>query len=250
VVKDLRVDRPTRATAGDQAETAVFDAIMAGTIPPGAPLRLQELASQLGMSIMPVREALRRLEGLGLVEIVAHKGAWVRPLTLEDLHDTYFTRVNLECVAIRAAAVRFTAEDVRVAREALDEHVRARERHDQVLARNAHERFHFALYNGSGSQWLVRSIQPAWRNSERYRIASMRNAEHVTQRAEEHEGMLAALEDHDADRAAALLEQHLRTSAELVAARLRQEEDAPTEPLLPISTNLAPPAAAEASGVR
>jgi DNA-binding GntR family transcriptional regulator len=249
VAKDLRVDKPTRATAGDQAETAVFDAIMAGTIAPGAPLRLQELASQLGMSIMPVREALRRLEGLGLVEIVAHKGAWVRPLTLEDLHDTYFTRVNLECVAIRAAALRFSAEDAGVARQALDEHVAARERQDQVAARNAHERFHFALYNASGSQWLVRSIQPAWRNSERYRIASMRNASHVTQRAEEHEGMLAALVEHDADRAAALLEQHLRTSAELVAERLRAEEGSAGDEVLPVATisGPVPPRAAGAA---
>lgn len=214
------VVRPSRQTAGDQAETAVFDAIMDGTIPPGSPLRLQELASQLGMSIMPVREALRRLEGLGLVEIVAHKGAWVRPLTIEDLYDTYFTRLNLETLALRTAATRFTAEDAGAAREALDELAAANGRGDRVAARDAHERFHFAMYRACGSEWLVRSIGPAWRNSERYRVESMRHPEHVKARAAEHVGMLEALEAHDGERAARLLVSHLRSSMDIVAAGL------------------------------
>lgn len=218
--------RPSRQTAGDQAEEAVFEAIMDGKIPPGAPLRLQELASALGMSIMPVREALRRLEGLGLVEIVAHKGAWVRPLTLVDLHDTYFTRLNLECVAMGAAAERFTPEDAALARAALEEHVAHRRIGDQVGARNAHERFHFAMYRACGSDWLVRSIQPAWRNSERYRVESMRNPQHVARRAREHVEMLAALEAHDAEAAVTLLASHLRSSVELVASGLEAESGA------------------------
>jgi DNA-binding GntR family transcriptional regulator len=227
-VTPVALARPARQTAGDQAEEAVFEAIMDGKIPPGAPLRLQELASALGMSIMPVREALRRLEGLGLVEIVAHKGAWVRPLTLVDLHDTYFTRLNLECLAMRAAAERFTPADVAQARAALDEHVVARRVGDQVGARNAHERFHFAMYRACGSEWLVRSIQPAWRNSERYRVESMRNPEHVARRGTEHIQMLEALEARDAVRAVELLASHLRSSVELVASGLQADgEGAP-----------------------
>lgn len=218
--------RPSRQTAGDQAEEALFQAIMQGQIPPGAPLRLQELASALGMSIMPVREALRRLESLGLVEIIAHKGAWVRPLTRVDLYDTYFTRLHLECLAMRAAAERFTAADAEAARGALEDHVAARQIGDQVGARNAHERFHFAMYRACGSDWLVRSIQPAWRNSERYRVESMRNPEHVARRQQEHAEMLAALEAHDPVAAVTLLASHLRSSVELVAAGLQPADDA------------------------
>lgn len=233
------VSRPARQTAGDQAEEAVFEAIMDGKIPPGSPLRLQELAEQLGMSIMPVREALRRLEGLGLVEIVAHKGAWVRPLTLEDLHDTYFTRVNLECLAMRTAAGRMTEQDSAAARAALDEHVAARERGDQVGARNAHERFHFTMYRACGSEWLVRSIGPAWRNSERYRVESMRNPEHVARRGQEHLQMLEALEQGDAERAVELLASHLLSSVELVAAGL-EGDPAATRVRLPSVDALLP----------
>jgi DNA-binding GntR family transcriptional regulator len=241
-MSDVFVDRPSRQTAGDQAEEAVFEAIMAGTIAPGAPLRLQELASQLGMSIMPVREALRRLEGLGLVEIVAHKGAWVRPLTIEDLYDTYFTRMNLEALAFRTAATRFTAEDARAARAALEEHNTAWARGDQVRARNAHERFHFALYEACGSEWLVRSIAPAWRNSERYRVESMRHPDHVARRAQEHTAMLEALEAGDADRAVALLAEHLKSSCDLVAQGLADQEDRPHTELPALEQLLQSPA--------
>lgn len=213
---------------------------MDGKIPPGSPLRLQELASALGMSMMPVREALRRLEGLGLVEIVAHKGAWVRPLTLVDLHDTYFTRIHLECLAMRAAAERFTAVDAAHARAALDQQAAARKVGDHVGARNAHERFHFALYRACGSEWLVRSIQPAWLNSERYRVASMRNRERIATCQREHLAMVDALEAHDPVAAVTVLELHLRESVELVAADLKADADGDDAMPLPRLAELLP----------
>jgi len=239
-VDSPRIIKPSRQTAGDQAETAVFDAIMDGKIPPGSPLRLHDLAQQLGMSIMPVREALRRLEGLGLVEIVAHKGAWVRPLTLEDLYDTYFTRIHLETLAMRTAAERFTDEDAERAREALAAHAAARASGDQVAARNAHERFHFTLYEACGSEWLVRSIGPAWRNSERYRVESMRHPEHVRARMEEHGEMLDALIAHDPDRAGRALIGHLRATVDLIAANLEVDGDAGGDRELPALARLLP----------
>jgi DNA-binding GntR family transcriptional regulator len=62
------------------------------------------------------------------------------------------------------------------ATSALAEQMEAQAKGDLVAARDAHERFHFALYEASGRAWLVRSILPAWRNSERYRVAALRSA--------------------------------------------------------------------------
>jgi DNA-binding GntR family transcriptional regulator len=214
------LNAPRRRTAADEAEHALFQGIMDGAIPPGAPLRLQDLADQLDMSMMPIREALRRLQGLGLVEIVAHKGAWVRPLTVEDLYDTYFTRMHLEALALATAARRMTVEAADQARAALEEKRAADARGDLLASRDAHERFHFALYDESGSEWLVRSIWPVWRNSERYRVESMRDPVHARQRALEHDGMLDALEAGDGDEAVRLLHRHLRSSVDLVASHL------------------------------
>ncbi|MGH3041847.1 MAG: GntR family transcriptional regulator, partial [Gaiellaceae bacterium] len=91
--------KPTALARGKRhqtmAEAAVADlqeAILAGELAPGAPLRLEELARSLGMSISPVREAVRRLEALGLAVHAPHRGAWVSELAIEDLHDTYEVR--------------------------------------------------------------------------------------------------------------------------------------------------------------
>ncbi len=214
------LNSPRRKTAVDLAELALFRGIMEGAIAPGAPLRLQELSDQLEISKMPIREALRRLGDLGLVDVVANKGAWVRPLTREDLVDTYFTRMHLEGLALATAAERFDREDAARARAALEEQETADERHDLLGSRDAHERFHFALYSASGSSWLLRSIEPVWRSSERYRVGLMRHPEHARTRAAEHGALLAALERRDRVGAVTLLAAHLRSAAELSAAAL------------------------------
>jgi DNA-binding GntR family transcriptional regulator len=215
-----RLTRPGRQTAGDQAEQALFDAITDGRLAAGSRLRLHDLADQLGMSIVPVREALTRLEGFGLVESVAHKGATVRPTTVEDLYDTYFTRIHLESLAIWTAAKNVSEVDVEVAEEALLKLQKARQDGNSIEVRNAHEAFHFAIYTFAGSEWLLRSIRPAWRNAERYRVESMRDMTNLTRREAEHLKMVEALREGDGHRAVELLVEHLRSSAELVASHL------------------------------
>ncbi len=215
----------SRKTSADEAERALFQAIADGAIPPGSPLRLQSLADQLDMSMMPIREAIRRLQSMGLVEIVPHRGAWVRPRTIRDLYDTYFTRIHLEALAMATAARQLTPEANEFARAALDELQQVEKRGDAITYRAANERFHFALYEASGSVWLVHSIWPVWRNSERYRVESMRNREHLTERAREHAEMLEALEGGDGGLAVRLIVSHLRSSAELVATSLEAVDD-------------------------
>jgi DNA-binding GntR family transcriptional regulator len=218
---------PDRRTAGDEAEIALLRGIMDGTIPPGAPLRLQDLVGQLGMSMMPIREALRRLESLGLVDIIPHRGAWVRPLTRSDLLDTYFTRMHLEGQALLAAADRMQAAELEQAQALLTAKRAADTRGDLAAARELHERFHFGLYAASGSAWLMRCIEPAWRNAERYRVESMRDAAHFRARDAEHSLIVDALAQRDGVQAVALLVSHLRSSAELVADELEIDDDTP-----------------------
>ena len=224
----MSLNPPVRRTAAEEAELVLFQGIMDGTIPPGAPLRLQELASQLDMSMMPIREALRRLQSHGLVEIVAHRGAWVRPLTLEDLFDTYFTRMHLEGLSLLAAADRFGPEDAERGRALLEEKRAADQRGDLIASRDLHERFHFTLYEASASAWLVRSIQPVWRNSERYRVKSMGDAEHFRRRDAEHRLMLGSLQEGHGVAAVRHLVSHLRSSVDLVASTVAPSESRPT----------------------
>ncbi|MER7167905.1 GntR family transcriptional regulator [Micromonospora sp. NPDC000207] len=194
------------------AETAAAELhqmIMTGLLPPGSHLRLADLTEALDMSAMPVREGLRRLEALGLVEIVPHKGAWVRGVSLDDLLDTHRTRLALEALAVRTAAERFTAHDAETARHALDEHARLAVIDDPLAARHAHTTFHFTLYRASGSRWLPRAIKPVWENSERYRFATRPTPESLDRSRAEHQAILDACVAHDPDAAVAALTRHL-----------------------------------------
>lgn len=210
-------------SASDIAARALFDAIVDGRIAPGSPLRLKDLSEQLGMSMMPVREAIRRLAALDLVEMEPRKGARVRERTLEDLQDTYFARLHLETIAVWEAAEQFTAEDGARAAAALAEMEAAVAAGDRVEARDAHERFHFAIYEASKRGWLVRSLLPAWRNSERYRVESMRHEETQAQRDHEHASVLAALLRGDGPDAVRWMTQHLTTSVSMAVDALAEE---------------------------
>jgi DNA-binding GntR family transcriptional regulator len=171
------------------------------------------------MSISPVREAVRRLESLGLAVHVPHRGARVSEVDVDDLHDTYEARSALETLAVRRAAARFTDDDADRARAHLTAFEAAYERGDGRAARAEHAGFHFTLYEASGSEWLVRLIRPAWENCERYRTASLQS-EIWSDRRAEHDRILDACIRHDADGAAAELAAHLEVTANLIAHRM------------------------------
>ena len=214
------------ATLADAATAELRERILSGELESGAPLRLEELARSLGTSISPVREAVRKLEALGLAVHVAHRGSRVKELAVADLHDTYEARLALEPLAVARACTRITPADIERAQASLVSYTLCRERGDRPAARAAHDAFHFTLYNASGSDWLVRLIRPAWDNSERYRELSVQSAGIVRQRQRqrEHERILAACAVGDAATAGEELRRHLTTNANLVAVQLGSTE--------------------------
>ncbi len=202
-------------TASQVATRVLLDAIVDGRIAPGSPLRLQDIAAQLGMSMMPVREAIRELAALDLVEMEPRRGARVREMSRADLEDTYFSRIHLETIAVWEAAKKFTAEDGARAASALAEQEAAQMAGDLVAARDAHERFHFALYEAARRPWLQRSILPAWRNSERYRVGALLLEQTRSERSHEHSRILAALMGGDGSAAVRAMAEHLTSSVRL-----------------------------------
>src|SRR5271156_6124749 len=118
------------------------EAIIMGELTPGTPLRLEDLARSLGMSISPIREAVRQLEALGLAEHVPHHGAKVTALDVDELRDLFQVRRALETRAVRRAPELFGAHDRAHASELLGECGDARSRGDVRRAMRAHTDFH------------------------------------------------------------------------------------------------------------
>lgn len=216
----------SRRTLAEVAAAELHELILSGELPGGTPLRLVDLAKRLQMSQMPVREGLRRLEALGLVEVIPHRGAWVRDLSMDDLADTHKTRLALESLAVREAATRFTEADGARAAAALAEHVRLTKAGDHLAARSAHTEFHFAIYRASGSRWLPRAIEPVWQNSERYRFGSPRSRAKVEAARLEHQAILDACIARDVDGAEAALRAHLHGAMQRITASMIARERA------------------------
>jgi len=208
-------------TLAERAFAALHEAIVTGVLAPGERLPIEELAGPLQMSPMPVREALRRLHAAGLVENLAHRGARVTELSIEDLREVYEARLELEPLAVRHAAERFTEEDASTAAEALARHVRAYRRGDVSETFTAHTAFHFALYRRSDSRWLLRLITPLWESSQRYRLAlPPRYRRALEERRAEHERILSACVEREGEVAARELHNHLVITANRVSSRM------------------------------
>jgi DNA-binding GntR family transcriptional regulator len=197
-------------TMAEYALDQLREAIILGELPPGTPLRLDELARQLGMSISPIREAVRQLESLGLAKHVPHQGARVLEFDIDDLRDLFEVRLAVESVTLRRAAERFTAEDEAAARDHLARFDEAREAGDVREVLRAHTDFHFALYDASAAPWLVALIQPGWNRSERHRPALLlSDVQLQIDHRELDDALLAACVAHDPDTATTVLREHL-----------------------------------------
>ena len=128
---------PTTLSRVDAAYRQLRAAIISGEYPPGAPLRHSELADAFGVSLIPIREAMRRLEVERLVESIPNKGTRVAPVSIEDVQDVYATRVLLEVEALRRAWPRLDAAAVGEVRALCDSMVERVRRSDRQGLRPA-----------------------------------------------------------------------------------------------------------------
>ncbi len=165
---------PTLLT--DQVYSMIHESIMNGDLPAGARLRVRDLAEQVGTSVMPVREAIRRLEEAGLAERVPHRGAVVKGLTLAELVHVYDVRRLLEVEAARLGAQRISAEDCdrmqaefTLMRAAVDEgRVVALLDHDEALLS--------ILYEAAANPVLLQTIRNLWNTAGPTRSWARREA--------------------------------------------------------------------------
>ena len=210
-----------------EAVAVLREAIIAGDLQPGAPLRLEELADSLGMSISPIREAIRYLETVGLAEHVAYRGARVSELNTDDMHDVYEVRGALEVQAVRRAARRYTDEDAAAAEAVLEALEDAYRRGDDRAIVRGNTAFHTLLATASGSRWIERLLQPTFETTERYGAAVLQRGSAETARKIEvdgHRAILAACVDHDVEGAEKAIRDHLDVFGRLFESVLTASE--------------------------
>jgi DNA-binding GntR family transcriptional regulator len=196
----------------DQVERTLRSQILQGRFPPGGRLNEVEIAADLGVSRGPVREAMQRLARDGLVELQAHRGAFVRRLGRGEVRDLFEVRVALERTVARLAATRATPEQ-RAQLEAL------RGTPSSIFtADDADLRFegprdvHALLAAAAGNPALAGHVALVNQELQLLRAQSGKIAVRAEHAATEHDELLAAVLSGDGDRAAAAMEEHLRES--------------------------------------
>jgi DNA-binding GntR family transcriptional regulator len=169
-----RLEEPSLLT--DRVFSAIHGAIMSGELPAGARLRVRDLALQVGTSVMPVREAIRRLEEAGLAERVAHKGAVVKGLTLAELEHVYDVRILLETEAAGLGGAAVAPEDCTRMWQLRDDMARAVDEGRIVDALNHDEALLTILYSAAGNTVLLEMISSLWQRCRPYKIVGARRA--------------------------------------------------------------------------
>jgi DNA-binding GntR family transcriptional regulator len=148
----------------------IRDAILTGALPAGSRIDQGKLASDLNVSIVPVREALKKLEAEGFVQIIPRRGAFVTQTSISDLEDLYFARAAIEGQAAYHAAEKLTPENIAELEQLMSAMGKALEGHDLSAFTVTNRRFHFVIYEAAGSRYLLNMITSLWELAERYRF--------------------------------------------------------------------------------
>jgi DNA-binding GntR family transcriptional regulator len=213
----------SRINLGDLAANEIRRAILAGDLVPGERLKQEQLAADLQVSRIPVREALRVLEAEGLIETRPGRGSMVIEVTREDALQVLTVRSALESLAARLAAERGSAEAIVHLREAVAEGQEASASGDHAKASRAHTRFHLDLAKAGGNSHLHAELEFLPTKTE-WIVSNLLKArsEYSWQ---EHEAILDAVAAGDAD----LAERLMRLHSEHVIESLDEVEVGPTE---------------------
>jgi len=205
----LRLQRTTRSLA-DQVYEYLRTEIVSGRLTPGARVVELEVASAMGTSQGPVREALQRLEREGLVEKHSHSATFVTNVSIDEMYELFSIRSVIEGFAIRRTVERITPEQCDQL-DQLIELMRTAGRNDDMLTLTGHDlQFHRLICQWSGSGTLQRSWDPLYGQTQRFVVRTHKDYfASLTDIADTHVPIVAALRNHDAANVTRLIQEHV-----------------------------------------
>jgi DNA-binding GntR family transcriptional regulator len=146
----------------DQVTNLIREDILAGRVTPGERLKTSELAKRLGFSTMPLREALRKLEGEGLVSIEPNRGATVRQLDRSYVTDLFELNTELRIFAVRSGMRKLTLERIRTLESLAADYRAQLETGNDVEAIESNRRFNAKLMEFGGNKEALRVFLRGW----------------------------------------------------------------------------------------
>lgn len=215
-LKRIEVESAVAAAIGE-----LRNAILTGDMQPGEVIQIRQLAGQLGLSHIPIREALRQLEAEGLVISTPRRAPIVAGVTVEDLSAIYELRRLVEIPTARLAMHRSTPADLAAVRSSFERMQAATRAPDAPHFWDVHQELHWAFIAAGTNEWTQRTLEPLWHASERYvrlfvvRFGSQADALRM------HKSLVTAYESSDPDLFADALSEHFAETEEVVREGFR-----------------------------
>lgn len=206
--------RVVRKTAVELVVEELRSRILSGELAPGSPLRQEALADDLGVSRIPLREAIRLLSSEGFVDVLPHKGAYVSMLSKDEVREFFDLRLRLEPWLLHEAALKITPAELDRAEVLVAQMDSASAEQWGALNWSLHE----LLYSAAGRPAAMSIVRALHEKSERYFRFQVVNAPIRQQAHEEHMALIALCRKRKADKAQAALEHHIADAAQQIIA--------------------------------
>lgn len=205
-------------TLSGQTTAALREAIVKGHIAPGEKLNEPSLAEQFSVSRGPLREAIRRLVAMGLVTHTPHVGATVVTLELSSVVELYEVREVLEGKAAALAAVNMSDEQIAGLRELLNlHHQHFKNNAGEYMQAEGDFDFHYQIINGSGNALLKKQLcDELYHLIRMFRYQTSRFKTRSNKALIEHEQLIYAIEQRDANLAEILMRSHISRAKESI----------------------------------
>ena len=208
-MQDLKGEVSDKYSLHGRVFNRLREDIISGKYKENEELRENTIASELGVSRTPVREAIKQLELEGLVNVIPNRGAYVTGISEKDIRDIYVIRSYLEGLCARWACEKQTDELADRLSEVVDltEFYIEKENTDQILELD--DRFHELLYQASGSRRLYGLLKDFHHYVKPIRLQSLSNIERAKESNAEHRAIVEAFRRGDEEEAERLAHEHI-----------------------------------------
>lgn len=203
------IENSNELALSQQIANSLKEEILSGKFPPGVRIRQEDIALQFGASRSPVREALRILEAEGLINLIAHTGAWISHLSLAECEEMYQLRERVEPLLLRLSIPNITSALIAQLQDLV---IQMEATRDVELFLKLDREFHLLSYSKAETFLVGEMVNRLWNTTQHYRraysqmlITSAFKPAHY-----EHHLLLAAIVKGDADDAERILFGHIR----------------------------------------
>jgi DNA-binding GntR family transcriptional regulator len=202
-------EREAGQTLTDMLYRELEDAIVKGTVRPGDRLEEQDIAERYGVSRTPVREAFRLLAASGMVELKSRQGAVVRKISIHTLLEMFQVMAELEGLCARLASRRQSPEQDRGLQAIHERLERAAEAGEVEVFYRINQEFHEFIYDAARNAYLAEQARQLRNRVAPFRRRVTYKPHRLEKTVKEHAAIMAAICSHDAERAHAVMRDHV-----------------------------------------